>query len=272
MPLPGVKHKLLPGIVPTTGDGYHDAMISIGKKAPSFHAETQEGRTVSLSQFKGRPIVLYFYPRDDTPGCTREACGFRDSWKDFEKTGAVVLGVSPDAVASHQKFATKFKLPFLLLADPDKAICQAYDVWSEKKFMGRTYMGVVRTTFLGACLESKNGVCWDAADPMTRREEGEYPSWVFDRRATRPEGLRRLNPKGAGFFGHLRRWFGSQSPLSGILLPHRLGYGQKPLAQTPFLLSKQALIDSKGKIAHVWTKVKPDIHANEVLDALNALG
>ena len=97
---------------------------------------------------KGQKVVLYFYPKDDTPGCTKEACSFRDAWAKFKKRGIKVLGVSPDSEASHKKFETKYKLPFTLLADKDHAIADAYGVWGEKKFMGRTYMGVLRTTFL----------------------------------------------------------------------------------------------------------------------------
>ena len=116
--------------------------------APSFSAMSQDGKKISLDDLKGQWVVLYFYPRDDTPGCTKEACGFRDSWEKIQETGAVVLGVSPDSVESHGKFARKFKLPFSLLADVDKKMVQDYGVWGEKKFMGRKYMGVHRTTFL----------------------------------------------------------------------------------------------------------------------------
>lgn len=119
-----------------------------GRKAPAFTVETNGGDTVSLKDFKGKHVVLYFYPKDDTPGCTKEACGFRDAWKQFEKKGAVVLGVSPDSVKKHDKFVEKFDLPFTLLADVDKKIVEAYGVWGQKKFMGREYMGVFRVTFL----------------------------------------------------------------------------------------------------------------------------
>jgi thioredoxin-dependent peroxiredoxin len=119
-----------------------------GDRAPDFTVQTNDGRTVSLADFKGKQVVLYFYPRDDTPGCTKEACGFRDNFAAVEKRGAVVLGVSPDSVKSHQKFVEKFRLPFLLLADEDKKIAQAYGVWGERSFLGRKYMGVHRVTFL----------------------------------------------------------------------------------------------------------------------------
>jgi thioredoxin-dependent peroxiredoxin len=119
-----------------------------GDQAPEFSAETSGGGRVSLSDFAGRDVILYFYPRDDTPGCTKEACAFRDAYADFQERGAVVLGVSTDAVKSHDKFVKKFKLPFTLLADTDKKIAEAYGVWGEKKFMGRKYMGTHRVTFL----------------------------------------------------------------------------------------------------------------------------
>ena len=122
--------------------------LRAGDKAPDFTAATQDGSCISLSQFRGKPVVLYFYPRDDTPGCTKEACGFRDGFAQFQKKGAVVLGVSADPVKSHAKFAAKFKLPFALVADEDKRIVEAYGVWGEKKFMGRKYMGIHRVTFL----------------------------------------------------------------------------------------------------------------------------
>ena len=119
-----------------------------GDKAPDFIAESSEGKKISLKDLKGKRVILYFYPKDDTPGCTVQACGFRDSIKKIQVQDAVVLGVSPDNVASHNKFIDKFKLPFILLADEDKKICQAYGVWVEKSMYGKKYMGVVRTTFL----------------------------------------------------------------------------------------------------------------------------
>jgi len=119
-----------------------------GDLAPDFSAATSGGGKVSLAELKGRNVILYFYPKDDTPGCTKEACGFRDEFAEFKKRGAVILGVSPDPVKAHDKFADKFKLPFTLLADVDKQIVQAYGVWGEKSFMGRKYFGVFRVTFL----------------------------------------------------------------------------------------------------------------------------
>lgn len=118
-------------------------------KAPHFSASASNGKTVSLKGFLGKKrVILYFYPKDDTPGCTVEACGFRDKIKAVEAKGAVVLGVSPDGVASHNKFIEKFKLPFVLLADEEKKLCQAYGVWVKKNMYGREYMGVARTTFV----------------------------------------------------------------------------------------------------------------------------
>jgi len=119
-----------------------------GDKAPQFLATTQDGSRVSLADFKGKDVILYFYPRDDTPGCTKEACAFRDEFAAFRNRGAVVLGVSIDSTKSHAKFAAKFMLPFLLLADEDKSMVQAYGVWGQKSFMGRKYMGTHRVTFL----------------------------------------------------------------------------------------------------------------------------
>ena len=123
-------------------------MIKEGTNAPAFKTTDANGETISLKDLKGQKVVLYFYPKDDTPGCTKEACSFRDAWAKFKQRGITVLGVSPDSEASHKKFETKYKLPFTLLADKDHAIADAYGVWGEKKFMGRTYMGVLRTTFL----------------------------------------------------------------------------------------------------------------------------
>ncbi len=119
-----------------------------GDKAPVFSASTNGGGKVSLADFKGKPVILYFYPRDDTPGCTKEACGFREKYAAFQKQGAVVLGVSVDPVKAHDKFVAKFKLPFPLLADEDKKIVLDYGVWGLKSFMGRKYEGVHRVTFL----------------------------------------------------------------------------------------------------------------------------
>ena len=119
-----------------------------GDQAPDFSAETSGGGRISLSDLAGKHVVLYFYPKDDTPGCTKEACAFRDSYKEFRDRGIVVLGVSPDPVRAHDKFVEKFKLPLTLVADTDKRIVNAYGVWGEKTFMGRKYQGTYRVTFL----------------------------------------------------------------------------------------------------------------------------
>ncbi len=122
--------------------------ISAGIPAPSFAVPDETGTVRSLDEFRGKYVVLYFYPKDDTPGCTTEACNFRDDYSAYEKAGVVILGVSPDSPKSHAKFKQKHNLPFSLLADENHAICEAYGVWGQKKFMGREYMGVLRTTFL----------------------------------------------------------------------------------------------------------------------------
>lgn len=116
--------------------------------APEFSSATNGGGTISLAGLKGKNVILYFYPKDDTSGCTKEACAFRDDFAEFKKRGAVVLGVSTDPVKSHDKFVKKYSLPFTLLADEDKKIVQAYGVWGQKSFMGRKYMGTHRVTFL----------------------------------------------------------------------------------------------------------------------------
>src|ERR1700743_262581 len=119
-----------------------------GDKAPAFNSTDQNGNPVSLKDFKGKKVVLYFYPKDDTPGCTAEACNLRDNFSELKKKGIVILGVSTDSVKSHKKFEDKYFLPFTLVADEDKKIVNDYGLWGEKKFMGRTYMGTNRATFL----------------------------------------------------------------------------------------------------------------------------
>jgi thioredoxin-dependent peroxiredoxin len=123
-------------------------MLKIGEKAPSFTLQDSEGQTHSLEDYAGNTIVLYFYPKDDTPGCTTEACSFRDDYSAFKDAGVEVIGISPDTVKDHQKFSEKYDLPFILLADPDHQVCQAYEVWGLKKSFGREYEGVFRTTFI----------------------------------------------------------------------------------------------------------------------------
>jgi thioredoxin-dependent peroxiredoxin len=123
-------------------------VIEEGKPAPDFELKSESGDSVKLSELRGKPVVLYFYPKDDTPGCTTQACGIRDAYGEFERAGAVVLGVSPDDESSHVKFRDKYELPFTLLADTDHSVAEQYGVWGEKKYMGRTYMGVSRWTFV----------------------------------------------------------------------------------------------------------------------------
>lgn len=123
-------------------------MLTIGIQAPDFTLFDKDGNAVSLSHFLGKRVVLYFYPRDNTPGCTRQACAFAGAYKEFEARGVVVIGISRDSVASHQKFAAKYELPFILLSDPDRVAIEAYGVWQEKKTCGKVSMGVVRSTYL----------------------------------------------------------------------------------------------------------------------------
>ncbi len=122
--------------------------IAVGKLAPDFELLDDTGKPRRLSDFRGKPVVLYFYPADDTPGCTKEACNFRDDYSAFTKAAVTILGVSPDSVKSHVKFKSKYSLPFPLLADDGHAVCTKYGVWGRKKFMGREFDGVLRTTFL----------------------------------------------------------------------------------------------------------------------------
>lgn len=123
-------------------------MLTIGSTAPSFTLPADSGEPVSLKSLRGKPAVLYFYPKDDTSGCTTQACEFRDSWQAVKRTGAVVLGVSPDGAGSHRKFRAKFKLPFSLLVDADHAVAEAYGAWGQKSMFGHKYQGILRTTFV----------------------------------------------------------------------------------------------------------------------------
>jgi peroxiredoxin Q/BCP len=123
-------------------------VLQEGDPAPDFSLQSDAGETITLSSLRGRPVVLYFYPRDDTPGCTTQACGIRDAYGEFQHAGAVVLGVSPDSVERHVKFKQKYGLPFSLLADPGHEVAERYGVWGEKTYMGRTYTGIRRSTFV----------------------------------------------------------------------------------------------------------------------------
>src|SRR5713226_299347 len=141
-----------------------------GDPAPDFAAATQSGSVLSLADCKGKNVILYFYPRDNTPGCTKEACAFRDHFAEFASKGAVVLGVSTDPVKSHEKFIEKFKLPFTLLSDEDKNIVQAYGVWGEKSFLGKKFMGIHRVTFLIGP-DGKIKKIWPRVKPEEHAEE-----------------------------------------------------------------------------------------------------
>jgi peroxiredoxin Q/BCP len=137
-------------------------MSEIGQPAPDFSLESDSGETISLESLRGRPVVVYFYPKDDTPGCTRQACAIRDNWAEVERLGATVVGVSPQSAESHRKFKQKYSLPFPLLADTDHAMAEAYGVWVEKKNYGRTSMGISRSGFVidadGRLAAAKRGV------------------------------------------------------------------------------------------------------------------
>jgi thioredoxin-dependent peroxiredoxin len=137
-------------------------MIEEGTLAPDFELATDDGRRIRLSELRGRPVVLYFYPKDDTPGCATQACEFRDSYARFQERGAVVLGVSPDDEVSHARFKSKYSLPFALLADPEHRVADDYGVWGERKLYGKTYMGINRSTFVidseGRVVKAMHGV------------------------------------------------------------------------------------------------------------------
>ncbi|MBC5730951.1 peroxiredoxin [Pseudoflavonifractor sp. DSM 107456] len=153
-------------------------MLPIGTLAPDFTLPDQDGNLVTLSQFRGKKVALYFYPRDNTPGCTRQACAFGEAWSAFQDHNTVVLGISKDSTASHAKFAQKYALPFPILSDPELIAIQAYDVWKEKKLYGKISMGVVRSSYLidenGVILDAREKVKPDtnAADLLARLEEG----------------------------------------------------------------------------------------------------
>ncbi len=145
-------------------------MVSEGEPAPDFTATTDAGEQVSLSDFRGKPVVLYFYPKDDTPGCTTQACGIRDAYGEFERAGAVVLGVSPDSEKKHVKFKEKYDLPFTLLADPQHEVAGRYGTWGEKRYKGKTYWGVQRATFLIAP-DGTVAKVWPEVKPDTHADD-----------------------------------------------------------------------------------------------------
>ena len=145
-------------------------MLSIGTKAPEFTLEDKDGNKVSMSDFKGKRVVVYFYPKDNTPGCTRQACAFRNAYDGFKKEDIQVIGISKDSIKSHQKFAEKHELPFILLSDPDLVAIKAFDVWKEKKMYGKTALGVVRATYI----IDENGIIekvFEKAKPDTNAQE-----------------------------------------------------------------------------------------------------
>ncbi|HBH1602155.1 thioredoxin-dependent thiol peroxidase [Clostridioides difficile] len=145
-------------------------MLSIGTKAPEFILEDKDGNKVSMSDFKGKKVVVYFYPKDNTPGCTRQACAFRNAYDGFKKEDIQVIGISKDSIKSHQKFAEKHELPFILLSDPDLVAIKAFDVWKEKKMYGKTALGVVRATYI----IDENGIIekvFEKAKPDTNAQE-----------------------------------------------------------------------------------------------------
>jgi peroxiredoxin Q/BCP len=145
-------------------------MIQEGSPAPDFTLASDSGERVTLSQFRGSPVVLYFYPKDDTPGCTAQACGIRDAWGEFQRAGAVVLGVSPDDERSHVKFKEKYDLPFALLTDTDHKVADEYGAWGEKTFAGKTYEGVLRSTFV---IDTEGNVAKELRDvkPATHADD-----------------------------------------------------------------------------------------------------
>lgn len=145
-------------------------MIEVGEPAPGFTLPDQDGEPVSLEELRGRPVVLYFYPADDTPGCTTQACGVRDHWQEFEEAGAVVLGISPDDVASHAAFREKYALPQTLLADPDHDVMETYGAWGEKVLYGKRTIGVIRSTVLVAP-DGRVAKHWKRAVPKTHADQ-----------------------------------------------------------------------------------------------------
>jgi thioredoxin-dependent peroxiredoxin len=148
------------------------AELNVGSKAPAFKGNDQNGHEVKLSDFKGKKLVLYFYPKDDTPGCTAEACNLRDNYHDLLNQGFAVVGVSPDSEKSHKGFAGKYSLPFPLIADPSKKILNDYGVWGEKKNYGKTYFGVIRTTFI----IDENGVI---EQKISKVETADHTGQIF---------------------------------------------------------------------------------------------
>ena len=147
-------------------------MIAEGEMAPDFELESDGGESVRLSDYRGKPVILYFYPKDNTPGCTKEACDIRDAWGEFERRGAVVLGISADSVSSHERFKEKYRLPFTLLSDPEHEVIERYGAWKPKRLAGKSFLGIVRSTFL-IDAEGKVAKVWPKVDPA------KHADWVL---------------------------------------------------------------------------------------------
>lgn len=152
-------------------------MLSVGTKAPDFRLPDKEGNSVSLSEYSGKKIVLYFYPRDNTPGCTKQACAFAAAYDEFRKGNIVVIGISKDSVASHLKFAEKYDLPFILLSDPELQAIQGYDVWKEKKLYGKVSMGIVRTTYI---IDESGTIVWAKEKVKPDTNAAEILAWLAE--------------------------------------------------------------------------------------------
>lgn len=152
-------------------------MLSVGTKAPDFRLPDKEGNSVSLSEYSGKKIVLYFYPRDNTPGCTKQACTFAAAYDEFRKENIVVIGISKDSVASHLKFAEKYDLPFILLSDTELQAIQGYDVWKEKKLYGKVSMGVVRTTYI---IDESGTIVWAKEKVKPDTNASEILAWLAE--------------------------------------------------------------------------------------------
>lgn len=152
-------------------------MLSVGTKAPDFKLPDKDGNSVSLSEYSGKKIVLYFYPRDNTPGCTKQACAFAAAYNEFRKEDIVVIGISKDSVASHLKFAEKYDLPFILLSDPELQAIQGYDVWKEKKLYGKVSMGVVRTTYI---IDETGTIAWAKEKVKPDTNAAEILAWLAE--------------------------------------------------------------------------------------------
>ena len=152
-------------------------MIEIGKKAPAFTLPDKDGNMVSLSDFAGKKVVLYFYPKDSTPGCTKQACAFAGAYDGFRAKDIAVIGISKDSTASHQKFAEKYDLPFILLSDPERQAIESYDVWKEKKLYGKVSMGVVRTTYI---IDENGVIIWAKEKVKPDTNAAEILSWLTE--------------------------------------------------------------------------------------------